>query len=610
MRRTSDADGLFGKNMYLAADKKRPMHTVDHEMLKDLVIILGFSVVIILLFHRFRIPAILGFLITGIIIGPNGFRLIEASQEVSLFSEAGIIFLLFIIGIEFSLKELIKVKRTILVGGTVQVFLTIGAVAAFSWLMDLSLRESVFVGFLFSLSSTAIVLKLMQERGEVNTPQGRIVLAILIFQDIVVVPMILLTPLLADPTANISRDLLILLAKVAGIVLLLPVLARYAVPWMLNRVVKTKSQELFLLTLVVFCFATAWLTSALGLSLALGAFFAGLIISESPYSHQATANILPFREIFLSFFFVSVGMLLDVKFFLGHLWQIHLLAVGVIILKFGTASIAALLLRYPLRTSYLSALALAQVGEFAFLLSAVGLRDALLSPEVYQYFLAVSIISMGATPVIIHFSGPIADFLVRWPLSNRVLARLDAINRARNRGFERFEDYRDHLVIIGCGVNGQNLSKAARFSKIPYLVAELDPEVFDRARGSGEPVIFGDATSGEILKFLHVGTARMVVVAISDIEATKKIVASVRHFTETAYLVVRTRSVSEIEEMMTLGADDVIPEEFETSIKIFTRVLEKYLVPPENIDRYVNKIRSDHYEIFRKSSEPSIPESR
>jgi CPA2 family monovalent cation:H+ antiporter-2 len=216
---------------------------------------------------------------------------------------------------------------------------------------------------------------------------------------------------------------------------------------------------------------------------------------------------------------------------------------------------------------------------------------------------------MGATPVVIHFSGAIADFLVRWPLSQRVLKRLDAYNRARGRGFERFEDYHDHLVIIGCGLNGQNLSRAAKVSKIPYLVAELDPEIFTRARAEGEPVIFGDASSPEILKHLHTDTARIIVVAISDIEATKRIVMSVRQLNEKAYLIVRTRSIKEIEEIMAMGADDVIPEEFETSVKIFTKVLEKYLVPEENISKFAEQVRSDHYEIFRNSDNTRLPET-
>lgn len=584
------------------------MHSAEFQILSEMVLILGLSLLIILLFNRFKLPSILGFLVTGIIIGPYGLKLIKATQEVSLFSEIGIIFLLFVIGMEFSLKELLKIKRTVLIGGSIQVVLTIAAVAACGLLLNLPLNESFFLGFLIAMSSTAIVLKLLQERGEVYTPHGKVVLAILIFQDLVVVPLLLITPLMAGQQEDIAKEILVLLAKIVGVLAVLFLLTRYLVPWILKIVVRTKNRELFLLTIVALCFATAWMTASVGLSLALGAFFAGLIISESPYSHQATALVLPFREIFLSFFFVSVGMLLDLNFFLDHIWLIHLFALGAIVLKFGIASIAALLLRYPLRTTYLSALALAQVGEFAFLLAASGLTEGILSPDVYQYFLAVSIISMGITPVIVHFSGPITEFLIRWPMARNVLARLDAINLARQAEFKRYEDYRDHLVIIGCGVNGKNLSKAARFSKIQYLIVETDPAIFEHARRHGEPILFGDATSDEILSHLKIETARMIVIAISDIVATKKIVSAIRRMTTKAYLIVRTRSVSQVEDIIALGADEVIPQEFETSVKIFTVVLEKYLVPDQKIAEFADQIRSDHYEMFRKNADASLSE--
>lgn len=582
------------------------MHELDITVLKDMVIILGLSVLIILVFNRFKIPSILGFLITGIIIGPHGLSLIEATREVSLFSEAGIIFLLFIIGIEFSLKELVLIKRTVLLGGFIQVSLTILLVTLAALLFKLSFTESLFIGFLFSLSSTAIVLKLIQERGEMDSPQGRIILAILIFQDIIVVPMMLIAPLMAGQSQDVTREVMVLLLKVAGVVVVLLLLARYVVPFILDQVVKTKSRELFLLTIMVFCFSAAFLTASVGLSLALGAFFSGLIISESPYSHQATANILPFREIFLSFFFVSVGMLLDLRFFIDHILEIHLLAAGSITVKFLVASLAAILLRYPLRVSFLSGLALLQIGEFAFLLSATGIQYNLITPLVYQYFLSVSIISMGLTPVVFHFSGPIANFLVKWPLSKRVKRRLDAFARERERAQGVLKSYKDHLVILGYGINGQNLALAARHAKIPYIIAEIDPVIFGHASRRGEPVIFGDATSTEILKHLHTQTARIIVIAISDPEATKRIITSIRLLSEAAYIVVRTRFLKEIETAMKLGADIVIPEEFETSLEIFTHVLRKYLVSEDKIENIVEQIRSDQYEIFRKSNDSSI----
>jgi monovalent cation:H+ antiporter-2, CPA2 family len=569
-------------------------------ILPDIVIILGLSVLIILLFHKLKLPAILGFLLTGIITGPNGLNLIKASHEVELLSEIGIIFLLFVIGIEFSLKGLATIKNTVLIGGFMQVGLTIGLTALVARWFDMDWPSAVFLGFLFALSSTAIVLKMLQERGEITAAHGRVSIAILIFQDIIVVPMMLVAPLMAGVAENPWNTALWLLVKVAIIVLVVIAMARYLVPILFRMVVRSKSRELFILTVVVMCFATAWLTSSVGLSLALGAFFAGLIISESAYSHQATANILPFREIFISFFFVSIGMLLDLRFFIEHFVVIHLFAALAVTIKLAVIGLTVLVLRYPPRTILLTALSLFQVGEFAFLLSATGMQYDLLSQEVYQYFLAISIITMGGTPFVIQWAPRIADFLIKVPISGKVRSRLDA-RQKRKLELQQAEvqHLHDHIVIIGYGLNGENVAKAAREANIPYVIMELDPEAIKKGRKTDEPIVYGDASDEIILRHVHIHEARVVVIAISSPQTTKVIIETIRRFTETAYIIVRTRYIREIEENIRLGADEVIPEEFETSIEIFTRVLKKYLVPTDEIQAFVNKIRSHNYELLR-----------
>ncbi|MEX1002417.1 MAG: cation:proton antiporter [Crocinitomicaceae bacterium] len=576
---------------------------MEFPLLPDIVIILGLSVIIVLLFQKFKLPSILGFLITGMIVGPHGLNLIQVSHEVEILSEIGIIFLLFVIGIEFSLKGLASIKNTVLLGGGLQVFGTIGVVTGVSYYLGLTLQEAVFMGFLVSLSSTAIVLKMLQEKGELTSPHGRVSVAILIFQDIIVVLMMLVTPMLAGKSENPGEDLLWLVIKVAGIIVAVIVLAKFVVPLLLKLVVKTRSRELFILTIIVLCFATAWMTSSVGLSLALGAFFAGLIISESEYSHQATANILPFREIFISFFFVSVGMLLNLSFFIENIWYIHLLAAGVVIIKLLIIFFTVLLLKYPPRTSMLTALAIFQVGEFAFLLSTVGMKNELLSESVYQYFLAISIISMGATPFIINFSPAISNFLLRTPMPKAVRDKLTSRAKAElGEEKDAVRTYRDHVIIIGYGLNGQNVARAARKADIPYVIIELDPEAIRKAKKREEPIIYGDASNDLILKHVHVQEARVVVVAISAHDATRNIVRIVRQFTETAYIIVRTRYIKEVEGIINLGADEVIPEEFETSIQIFTRVMKKYLIPSNEIGAFINDIRSRNYEAFRSTS--------
>ncbi|APU66781.1 MAG: cation:proton antiporter [Christiangramia sp.] len=568
-------------------------------MLQDIVVILGLSILIILAFQRLKLPAILGFLLAGIIAGPYAFNLISSNHEVELLSEIGIIFLLFVIGIELSLKGLASIKKIIFLGGGIQVGGTILITAALSILIGLPWQSAVFLGFLFSLSSTAIVLKLLQEKGEITAPHGRIGLGILIFQDIIVVPMMLFTPLLAGETPNILSTVAIMAIKILLVLVVVYILARYIVPKLLGWVVKTRNQELFILTVVVLCFGVAWLTSTVGLSLALGAFFAGLIISESDYSHQATANVLPFREIFISFFFISVGTLLNLDFFFSNILNIALLVVGVVLMKMIILAVTVLILKYPPRTMLLVLFSLFQVGEFSLLLSGVGKDSGIIPENIYQYFLAISIISMGLTPFLIANAEKFTYAILKLPISSAVRKRLENIKKSSKAEEEFSEDnLHDHLVVIGYGINGQNISKAAKKAEIPYVILDTNPETFKKAKAGKEPIVFGDATNALILKHAHIQEARVIVIAISDPNATKKILTSIRQFTQTATVIVRTRYVSEIEEVIRLGADEVIPEEFETSIEIFTRVLKKYLVPFDEIQDFTNQIRSSDYEML------------
>ncbi len=571
---------------------------MDIPILKDIVIIFGLSIFIILLFQKIKVPSLLGFLIAGIIAGPHAFNLISSQHEVELLSEIGIIFLLFIIGIELSLKGLASIKKTILLGGGMQVGGTILFTALIANFIGLPINTAIFLGFLFSLSSTAIVLKLLQEKGEVASPHGRMAVAILIFQDLVVVPMMLLTPLLAGQSDNIWETLGILLIKILVVGIVIFLLAVYVVPRVFKMVVRTKNRELFILTTIVFCFSVAWLTSSVGLSLALGAFFAGLIISESDYSHHATANVLPFREIFVSFFFISVGSLLNLTFFFNNILIILLLIIGVILLKMSIILITVFTLRYPPRVIFMTVFALFQVGEFSLLLSTVGVENGILPENIYQYFLAISIITMGLTPFLMNYAGQITYFLLKIPIPVPVRDRLNNLKKTSHNQNKPTEELKDHLVIIGYGINGKNISKAAKSANIPYVVIDLDPESFHNAKNALEPIVYGDASNPVILKHVHVQEARVVVIAISDPDITKKIINEIRSFTETAFIIVRTRYVKEIEENIRMGADEVIPEEFETSIEIFSRVMRKYLIPHDEIQAFINNIRSSDYEML------------
>lgn len=567
-------------------------------LLKDIFIIFGLSIVVLFICLRIKIPAIVGFLITGILAGPHGLGLIEAIHEVEIMSEIGVVLLLFTIGIEFSIKDFLQIKKSVLLGGSVQVFLSIIAFFIVAFKVGQSISQSVFMGFLMSLSSTAIVLKLLQERAEIESPHGKTSLGILIFQDMAVVPMILLTPLLAGVAGSITESLFILIIKVAGIILLVFISARWLVPYILYQVTRTRNRELFMLTIVIICLAVAWLTYSIGLSLALGAFLAGLIISESEYSHQALGNILPFRDIFISFFFVSIGMLLNLDFFFQKIGTIALITLGVIILKTLIAGFTTSLLGYPLRTMILVGCALSQVGEFSFVLSKAGLEFGLLVPgKTYQLFLAVSIMTMIATPFIIQLSSRIADAAILLPLPRKLKSGVHPAMKSRKIVRN------DHLIVIGFGLNGRNVARSAKTAGVPYVIIEMNPETVRIEKVKGEPIFYGDATHEAVFDHAGIQSARIVVITIADAAATRKITKLARIMNPKVHIIARTRFLQEMGPLYELGADEVIPEEFETSVEIFTRVMAKYLIPKDEIERFIREVRADGYHMLRSLSQ-------
>ncbi|KAF5418109.1 MAG: Calcium-gated potassium channel MthK [Candidatus Methanogaster sp.] len=572
-------------------------------LLNDIVIIFGLSIAVLFIFHLIRVPAIVGFLLTGILAGPHGLGLIKAAHQVEILAEIGVVLLLFAIGLEFSLKRMVQIKRSILLGGSLQVLLTIVAVFLIATEIGLTSDESIFMGFLIALSSTAIVLKLIQERAEIDSPHGQATLGILLFQDVIIVPMMLFTPLLAGATGDLGESLIILVAKGTGIILLVAVGARWIVPQALYQITRTRSRELFLLSVFMICLAVVWLTSSMGLSLALGAFLAGLIISQSEYSHHALGNVLPFRDVFMSFFFVSIGMLLDINFLFQHPGLILLIAICFLALKATIACFAAFLLGFPLRTVILVGLALCQVGEFSFILSSTGAQHGLLAGDTYRFFLIVSVLTMAATPFIIALAPRIAEIALRLPLPGILKSGWHPVP-VQGADIVRKQD---HLIIIGFGVNGMNVARAAGISGIPYTILEMDPEIVRVEQAKGEPIYYGDATHEAVFHHADIKDARIVVIAISDPAATRRITEIARRLNHKIYIIVRTRYIQEMKPLYELGADDVIPEEFETSVEIFTRVLVKYLIPRDEIEKFIAVVRADGYEMLRSLSKESVP---
>jgi len=567
-------------------------------LFKDILVIFSLAIGVLLVCQRLSLPTVLGFLLTGILAGPYGFGLISAIHEVEILAEIGVMLLLFTIGIEFSLKDFMRMKKSVVVGGSLQVVLTFLVSFAISTRLGRPFNEAVFIGFFISLSSTAIVLKILQEKAEFDSPHGRTALAVLIFQDIAVVPMILFTPLLAGEGAHLGKSLGFLALKGVGVFAFVAASARWVVPSLLYQIARSRSRELFLLSVLVMCFGVAWLTYLAGLSLALGAFLAGLIISESEYGYHALGNIVPFRDVFTSLFFVSIGMLLDLDFLVKHPDQVALISVAVIICKTFIATIAALFLGFSLRTAFIVGLTLCQVGEFSFILARVGVDYGLLIGDTFQLFLAVAIITMGATPFMMALAPRIANVTLRLPLPAKLKTGFSS--NAESVSEHQAHELTDHLIIVGYGLSGKNVATAAKTAKIPYVIIEMNPKTVRDEKKAGEPIIYGDATHEAVLEHAGLEAARVMVVAISDPTATRGMTSVARRLNPKIHIIARTRFFAETAALRELGANEVIAEEYETSVEIFARVLAKYLVPKEDIDLITAETRRGGYQMFRK----------
>ncbi len=568
---------------------------MEHDFLKDIAILFGLALITVLLFRKLYFPSIIGFLITGILAGPHAFAVIKNTHEVERMAEFGVVLLLFTIGMELSLKELMRIKHLLLWGGGLQVGITILAVTVAGIGAGFPVQRAVFFGCLAALSSTAIVIKLFIDSGQADSPHGRLAMGILIFQDLCIVPMVLVTPLLGGGGENL-QGMLLVFAKAAAVVVSAHYGARFLIPWIFTQIVKTRSRDLFILSIIFIGLGTAWLTSLVGLSLALGAFIAGLAISESEYSHQALSDIIPFREAFLSLFFISVGMLLDPLILLKYPLLITSLVISILVIKSLVTTGAALALGVPLRIAIITALSLAQIGEFSFVLSQAGVKAGILTPELYQIFLAASVATMGLTPACLKFATPIADYIVgvlphNWSRGRGVLAK-----------HEKPLVMADHMIIVGYGVNGRNLARVLGKLKIAYVVIETNPFTVRKESKKGCHILFGDASTREVLQHARIEQARGVVVAISDAAASRRVAALARQLNPALHIIVRTRYLLEVEPLYKLGVNEVVPEEFETSVEILSRVLRNYLVPQDDIEHCIAEVRSDGYEMLRTMS--------
>jgi len=561
----------------------------DVSVLSTLVLILAVALVVVAVSQRLKVLSVVGFMLTGVLLGPTGIGLVDNDETIALMADVGVIMLLFMIGLDFSLRKVMEVRRDFLLGGVLQVGLTTAAAAAVLIGLGLKPAEAVAIGFIVSNNSMAVLIKVLAERGETDAPHGRSVLALSLFNDLAAIPMIALIPLLAGGRGEAGAVALKFGWSIAGITAAF-IIFRILVPRALDLIMRTRVRELFVLASLLICLGFALISSALGLSMALGAFLAGLIVADSPYAHQTAADILPFRDVFISLFFVSIGLLLDLRILSGTVWVAAAMAAGVFILKASVNFITLMILHRAPRGAVIGALGLAQVGEFSFVLAGAALASGFLAGPGFQLFLSSAILTMIATPFLLRATDAVSDRLAR-ASAKRPEPRPDGKDAAAGVS--------DHVVIAGYGLNGQNLARVLRTAGIDHLVIDLDPKLIRKAAEDGEKPLFGDVCRTDILRLAGVKRAKIIVFAISDATATRRGVRAVRFLGSAAQVIVRTRYVSEIDELYAAGADTVVPEEFETSIEIFSRVLESYHIPKNIVDAEVKVVRGERYGVLR-----------
>lgn len=567
---------------------------LEDPFLTEVLVIFTLSIAALAFCQRMKVPGIVAFFLTGVLAGPYGLGLISDQADVQTLAEIGIVFLLFTIGMEMSLKSLFEMRKGMLLGGTLQIGLTVALVALVAWSLGLPLPVAVFFGMLLAHTSTTVMLTIFQHRGEMDAPPVKLALGISVLQDLSTVPMILMVPMLAGMDA--SGLLPSLLTFVAGLLLLavVAVSALWVVPRILYHVARLKSRELFILTVIFLCLATAWITSHLGLSLALGAFLAGLIISESEYSHEALSTVTPFKDVFTSFFFVSMGMLLDTAFFAGHAPEILVLIAAVIIGKAVIGAVAVLPAKVPLHTAVLTGLAIGQIGEFAFILSRSGIEYGLLGPDLEQVFLAAAVGTMALSPFVVATAPGVTASLRRLPLPAGIC------NGERPPTKQGDGKERDHLIIIGFGPMGRQMARAAQKAGIAYVVVELNPETVRLEKKNGVPIFFGDAINEGVLEYAGVRNARVVAVTIPDGRSAEHITAIAREINPKCAIITRTRYMGDLLPLYVLGADEVVSEEFETTAEVLARVLTRYSLPRDEVERVVGAMREEKYAMLRQ----------
>ena len=561
-----------------------------------MAMILITAVIVLLIFNKLKLPTMIGLFITGIVIG----HVINDTSMISTLSELGVVFLLFIIGLEFSIEKFSAIKHYALFGGILQVSLTTVLVTLLGLGLGLALNSAIFLGFLVAFSSTAIVMKIMQQKHLNHSVQGRVTLGILIFQDIAVIVVILITPLLGGQSIELHTfpELLI---KLIGVAILIVIGAKWFIPLALKDAAKTKNRDLFMLLTLFICMGTTFATSLIGIGPELGAFLAGLLISNTEYSHQTLGYIQPFQDVFMSLFFISIGLMVNLHLFLYNIGIILALTAIILIIKFAATLLTGIVLKLPNKISISIAILLSQIGEFSFVLAREGMTYGLMTQRFFSIFLGVSILTMSVSPFLQKFTPQITKLL-----SKSSHFQEDGELKTLPEELTEAQPIKDHVILVGMGRVGKQMTKACNQFNVPILAVDMNPIVVEQQQNLGVPIIYGNASNENVLKQLRVTSAQCIVISASTYEGTLNTIDAARRLNPDIHIIVRTKYLKNIEEVIEAGADEVIPKEFETSILMFTRIMDYYNKDMDEIADAVNDLRSDNYDAFRSVSSEDV----
>ncbi len=547
---------------------------------------MAISVFLVWLFKRVGLPPILAYLVAGVIAGPELLKLFTSSEDMHLAAEVGIVFLLFTLGLEFSLARMLAMRKLVFGVGAGQMLLSTSIFAALSLLVGQSITASIIIGGCVALSSTAIVIKTIDEQGKLNTQRSQLAVSILLFQDLAVVPLLIIIPLLAASNdASIGMAILIAMIKGVLVVVFLLSVGKWVLPRVFNEIARTRTDELFVLSSILIALLAAGTTYAFGLSMALGAFLAGMMLSESQYRHQLEADIRPFRDILMGLFFITVGMKLELSIVIN---EIHIILLGVavlLVIKTSMVRLATWISKESAEDGWAAGFKLAQMGEFSFVILALALANNLITHEVSSVLVSIGLFSMALTPLMIQKSGQFAAKIV----GNKAQIALEQTNAPKTN------QLRDHIVILGFGRVGQSVARMLKLEALPFQAIDSDPLRVQKSRTAGEHVIFGDVTQKDILKIANIEQARSAIITFDEHAKAIKVVNTIKTLNPNIAILVRTRKDDKMQDLFDAGALQVIPEIQEGSLMLISQVLHYSGIPMSRILRRIRNERKEGY---------------